>query len=162
MDVTELYETVAQVSFTVLGLWLVVAEVMRGRASRVVDWRLAHAISLQLALLGTQSLLSQIDPDDAQVWRFAYGIGGLLTAGLVYLRAVRRRTEMTSITWFTAVGLVVVNLVTVVVAVTPDGALRDLGSSLTAIQAEAILVSLLVLLVMNLAIWFIFEPSAGQ
>ena len=152
-----MYETVAQVSFTVLGLWLVVVEVMRTRDTTLFDWGLAHAVSLQLALLGTSSLLSQIDPDNAEVWRYAYGFGGLLTAALVYGRGIRGRPDLRSVTAGTAVGLVVLNLATAVVAVTPNRVLADLGSSLTAFEMEALLVSVLVLLAMTLAIHLIFQ-----
>jgi hypothetical protein len=158
VDVTDFYETVAQVSFTVLGLWLVVAEVMRGRATRAVDWRLGHAVSLQLALLGTSSLLSQIDPETTEVWRYAYGIGGVVTAALIYARAIRGRPDLASVTGASAIGLVALNVATAIVAVTPNATLDDLGSALTALEVEALLVSLLVLVAMNLAIWLIFDP----
>lgn len=159
MDVTDFYETAAQVSFTVLGLWLVVAEVMRGRSARGMDWRLAHAVSLQLALLGTSSLLSQIDPETTEVWRYAYGIGGLLTAALIYGWAVRGRPNLGSVTGVSAIALIGLNVATAIVAVTPNATLDDLGSALTALQMEALLVSLLVLVAMNLAIWLIFDPG---
>lgn len=159
MDISDFYETVAQVSFTVLGLWLVVVEVMRGRNTSVFDWRLAHAISLQLALLGTTSLLSQIDPENTEIWRYAYGIGGLLTASLIYARAIRGRTDTSSVMGLTAIGLVAINVATAVVAVLPNSTLAELGSSLTALEMEALLVSILVLLVMILAVWLIFQPK---
>ena len=162
VDITDFYETVAQVTFTVLGLWLVAAEVMRTRDTKVVDWRLAHAVSLQLGLLGTTSLLSQIDPENTEVWRYAYGIGGLLAAALVYGRAIRGRTDTTSVMGLTAIGLVAVNVATAVVAVTPNTTLTELGSALTALEIEALLVSLLVLLAMNLAISLIFNAQRGD
>lgn len=162
VNITDFYETVSQVSFTVLGLWLVVAEGMRRREAQAVDWAMAHAVSLQLALLGTTSLLSQIDPESTEVWRYAYGIGGVLTAALVYARAVRGRSDTASVMGWTAIGLVAVNVATAVVAVTPNATLTELGSSLTALEMEALLVSLLVLLAMNLAIWLIFNPQRGD
>ena len=80
-----------------------------------------------------------------------------MTAMLIYLRAIRGRTDTTSVLGLTAIGLVIVNMATVLVAITPNSALADLGSSLTALEMEALLVSILVLLAMILAIWLIFE-----
>ncbi|MGH9224293.1 MAG: hypothetical protein ACRD2W_11060 [Acidimicrobiales bacterium] len=160
-DLAGFYETFALASFTVLGLWLVVAEVMRGRQRLTVDWRLGHAISLQLAVLGAISLLAQIDIEDGSVWRVAFAGGGALAAVLVYGRAVRGRTNPLSVPGLTGWALVAVDVAVALVAFVPNQTLADAGSSLSTLELEAVLLSGLILLAVNLGVWLIFEPEAA-
>ena len=161
-QLTGFYETFAQIAFTVLGLWLVVAEVMRGLDRHDMDWRLGHAISLQLAVLGAMSLLAQIDIEDGVVWRVTFVVGGALAALLVYGRAVRGRTEPMSVPGLTGWGLVAIDVAVALFAFVPNDVLADAGSTLSTLELEAILLSLLVLLAINLGVWLIFQrPDPG-
>ena len=157
-DLSGFYETFATVSFTVLALWLVAAEFMSGRERRDPEWRLGHAISLQMAVLGAMSLLAQIDIEDGSVWRFAFGVGGVLAAVLVYRRAVRSLTQPVSLPGLTAWGLVALDVAVALVALIPNDVLADAGSSLSALELEAVLLSGLILASVNLGIWLIFDP----
>ena len=156
------YETFAQVAFTVLGLWLVVAEVMRGLGRHTMDWRLGHAISLQLAVLGAMSLLAQIDIEDGVVWRVTFAAGGALAAMLVYGRAVRGRTDPLSVPGLTGWLLVAIDVAVALLAFVPNDTLADAGSSLSTLELEAILLSGLILLAINLGVWMIFQPDPAQ
>ena len=163
-SLSDFYETFALVSFAVLGLWLVAAEFMGGRARSAADWRLGHAIALQFALLGAMSLLAQVEIERGMVWRFAFAGGAALAAVLVYGRAVRGRSDPTSLPGLTGWGMVALNVGVALVALVPNQVLEDAGTTLSALELEAILLSVLALLAINLGVWLIFEPrpAAGD
>ena len=65
---------------------------------------------MQLALLGTPSLLAQIDAENTEVWRYANGIGSVLGALAIYVGADRGRRSLASVSSLAAIGMITVNL----------------------------------------------------
>jgi hypothetical protein len=159
---SDFYAALAQVSFTVMGLWLVVAELIRSGQGQWVDARLAHAVSLQLALLGVMSLLAGIDTDDDALWRFSFGVSGLLSAVLVAARAAGAGWRPNLLITLHVCSLIVLDVAITLMALVHNDALADVRVALTALQVEAILLSLLFVITASLAVWLIFHPSSQR
>jgi hypothetical protein len=71
------YSTVAQASFTLLGLWWVVLQIrygpwMRDRRVR----RAVYDISLYFLLPGMMSLMALLAADASAIWRVSFAVGG--------------------------------------------------------------------------------------
>lgn len=154
-QLTDFYVALAQVSFTMLGLWWVVVQVRRD------DWlpshdhrRMAYAISLHFALPGIMSLVSIIDPSTPALWRLAFaaaaGIGaaGLLAAHGSWRRALQH-SRLRDLAYWT--GLALYLLVALVAAV----AEIVKAAGVPPRPLEALLLSLLVFLGFNVA-WISF------
>jgi hypothetical protein len=159
---TSFYQAFAPTSFTLLGLWLVVVQ------TRHAEWRQsaalrtrAYAVTLNFALPGLMSLLSLIDPTSKTEWRVAFAavaIGGLLALGaLVVFGQVQGRGNPLAVL-IVALALIGYSLVAIV-AIAP-GITSHLGPSLTALRCEAILLSLLIFLGVNVA-WLLMFDEAG-
>ncbi len=157
---TDFYGSFASISFTILGLWFVVAQ------TRYADWmsspehrRRASAVSLHFAFPGLMSLLSLVDPQDASLWRFTFVVAG--TLGAVGLTVVNRGPSshrggpIVGLIHWISVGLYAV---IAAVALLPDS-LDDLGITIHPLRLEAILLSLLVFLGVTLAWLLMFEPG---
>jgi hypothetical protein len=156
---TDFYGPFASISFTILGLWFVVAQ------TRYSDWiaspehrRRASAVSLHFALPGLMSLLSLADPQNEGLWRVTFSIAG--AGGAIGLAAVNRGSSIRRsgpvvrlIHW---VSVALYGLIAAV-ALLPD-ALDDLGITAPPLRVEAILLSLLVFLGVTLAWLLMFEP----
>jgi hypothetical protein len=157
---TDFYGPFSSISFTILGLWFVVAQ------TRYSDWmsspehrRRASAVSLHFALPGLMSLLSLADPQNQGLWRFTFAVAG--GSGALALALVNRGASLgrsgpvvrvihwTSIALYTVIAAV---------AIAP-GALDDLGITAAPLRVEAILLSLLVFLGVTLAWLLMFEPG---
>lgn len=172
MDQSGFYEVVAAINFTLLGLWWVavkdhvqlVGSTPRGRgyaesgASRFV----AYLVALQFAIPGCVSLLALVAPNISMVWRTSFGIAGVVGAvGVALLARDLRITTDARVTpvLFVALGVPLYLLVAVVAAFPQTFA----GDGFKPIQAEAILVSLLVFLGVQEA-WVVSmtPPKAGS
>ena len=151
------YAAFSPVAFTVLGLWLVVVQ------TRHSDWsgsaehrRRAYAVSLHFALPGLMSLLSLVDPNSKAMWRVSFTVIAVL--GIVALIALRTRPSSgvnvaAQIAHWLAVGLYAV---IGIVAVAP-GVLSDLGIDFAPLRVEAIALSLLLFLGINVAWLLMFD-----
>ncbi|HKY58255.1 MAG TPA: hypothetical protein VJL80_09470 [Aeromicrobium sp.] len=148
MDQSAFYGVVSAINFTLLGLWWVAVkdwfEMVGGTASAR---RTGYLVSLQFVVPGTVSLLAQVAPDVAVVWRTAFAVAGAIGAvGVVMLAAELRRMSDARV----APALFVVFGVPLYLAVALVAALPALTASLppnvTPIQVEAFLVTLLVFL----------------
>jgi hypothetical protein len=157
---TDFYGPFSSISFTILGLWFVVAQ------TRYSDWmsspehrRRASAVSLHFALPGLMSLLSLADPGNQGLWRFTFSVAGGL--GAVGLAVVNRGTSLgrsgpvVRVIHWTSVALYAL---IAAVAITPRS-LDDIGIDAAPLRVEAILLSLLVFLGVTLAWLLMFEQG---
>jgi hypothetical protein len=146
MDTPAFYGVVSAINFTLLGLWWVA---VKDRAEFIGDdatsRSTAYLVSLQFVIPGTVSLMAQVAPDIAMVWRVSFGIAGVVGAiGVALLaRDIRRTTDATVAPGLFLVLGVPLYLLVVIVAAFPQG---FVGENFKAIQAEAMLVTLLVFL----------------
>ncbi len=166
MSIQDFYSAASQISFTLLGFWWAVVQF------RYADWagnparrRTAHVVSLLFLLPGVMSLSSMLagDTGDTRVlWQVSFGAAGLL--GLVAtLMIVLGAPGEDAGRWLRAGALFVAApmyaLVTLF-AIAPGLASDLLG--LQPLQAEGILLSLLVFLGANLAWLLLWEGKHNQ
>jgi hypothetical protein len=151
------YAAFSPVCFTVLGLWLVVVQTRHGDWSGSAEHRRrAYAVSLHFALPGLMSLLSLVDPNSKTMWQVSFTVIAVL--GIVALIALRTAASSgvnlaAEISHWVAVALyAVIGLV----AVRP-GILSDLGIDLAPLRVEAIALSLLLFLGLNVAWLLMFD-----
>lgn len=158
---TSFYQAFAPTSFTLLGLWLIVVQ------TRHAEWRQsaalrarAYAVTLNFALPGLMSLLALIDPASKTEWRVAFAtvaIGGLLAlVALVLFGHVQGHNPVAAM----VVGLAFAGYALVAIVAIAPSLTSNLGASLTALRCEAILLSLLVFLGVNVA-WLLMFDEAG-
>lgn len=155
------YETSALAAFALLGLWwVVVAERRREWANLRYRRRQAYSVSLYFALTGTMSLVSLNSGSHPAIWRTAFGLAGVLGAAelilsLVYIGAEPTRAQR--VQWLLSLSLPLYILIAVI-AVHPS-LVSEVGISLTPLESEAIIVSLLLFLGINYS-WLLFmEPA---
>jgi len=159
---TSFYQAFAPTSFTLLGLWLIVVQ------TRHAEWRQsaalrarAYAVTLNFALPGLMALLSLIDPASKSEWRVAFAavsIGGLLAlVALVVFGHIEGQRNPLAIC---AVALAMLGYALVAIVAIAPGVIADVGVSLTALRVEAILLSLLSFLGINVA-WLLMFDETG-
>ncbi len=146
MDISAFYAVVAGINFTLLGLWWVaVLERADLRRTGSQTGQMAYAVSLQFLIPGTVSLLSQVAPNVASLWRTAFVLGGAAgVIGIVRLVPILLRTHLRTAARLLVVVGIPIHALIAVVAMLPD-----LGSALnielSSLQVEAVLFCLLVL-----------------
>jgi hypothetical protein len=152
-DLVAFYATIAGLSFTLLGLWWVVADRRKQWFVNPHHRRMAYVVSLHFMLPGAMGVLSLVDPAGSFFWRLVFtlsGVAGIVGAVMVS-SAVRSefgyRRLAAGMLW---VALPVYALV-VAVALAPD--LADLVD-MAPRQLEGIFISLVLLLGINAA-WFL-------
>lgn len=154
---SDFYATLAQISFTLLGFWFVVVQMRRDEWARPAFRLGALAVTLHLAMPGMMSLLDLADPDDEELWRASFavfaavGLGGVLLLG-------QPATSPTLLSVLGHWGAVVLYVLVAVVALFAEGV--ESAFDTHALQVEAVLLSLLILLSLNLAVAMLF--GAGQ
>ena len=144
MSTEAFYGAVAGISFTLLGLWWVVV-ITR------TDWRpsparrlLAYTVSLHFLLPGMMSILSIVAPDEPLIWRAVFSLAGALgVAGVILFRRALQEDHDTPRLVVVLEWVVLPIYVAITVLALFPTIPKDLGMSLTGIQVEAILVSLL-------------------
>jgi hypothetical protein len=161
-EITHLYIAVGEASFALLGLWWVVVEFrhsewMRDKGKR----RGAYGVSLHFLLPGVMSVMALAATTHGAVWRVAFCGAGVIGA----VEAVRRvmTDRRAGGGPLSLVGHTVLALVYLLVAILAldTGLIDDVGIELTPLEAEGILVGLLLLTGVNLA-WLAFaEPQEG-
>jgi len=158
----DFYAAFAPLSFTVYGLWLIVVQ------TRHSDWRhspahrrRAYAVSLHFALPGLMSLLALVDPTNGDVWRFSFALSGAAGALILgYIQFSPVPTPRGRLWQLESILSIVLYVLVVLVALAPDVA-GDLGAP---IRVEAVLLSLIVFLGINVAWALMFdevEPVPG-
>lgn len=150
----EFYATLAQVSFTVLGLWLVaiqsrLADLARDPARR---WG-AQVVAMHLAMPGFMSLLNLAAPDSSVMWRVSFAVFAVV--GLVGTILLGRSEEASSHASTVALVIAVIAYgVVALVAVFAPVVKADLG--IQPLVIEAVMLSLLLLVAMQRAFALIF------
>src|SRR5436309_11976076 len=151
----EFYAAFAPLSFTVYGLWLIVVQ------TRHSDWRRspahrrrAYAVSLHFALPGLMSLLALVDPTNTDVWRVSFALSGAAGAIILsYIQFSPIPTPTGRLWQVESIVSILLYALVVVVALAPDTA-KDLGAP---IRVEAVLLSLIVFLGINVAWALMFD-----
>jgi hypothetical protein len=163
MDTQAFYAVIGGVGFTLLGLWQVVVTTrkdwQRSRPRRL----LAYTVALHFLLPAMMSVLSMVAPDQPIVWRVVFATSGALgIAGvLLYRKALIEEYDVPRLA--AVVGWVVlpIYIAIVVLALVPTIP-ADLGLALSAIQVEAILVSLVLFLGVQAAWILLVEPPRAD
>lgn len=157
------YAAFAPLTFTVLGLWLVVVQTRHAEWIRSAEHRrMAYGVSLLFALPGLMSLLSLVDPSSSTVWRVSFaatavtGVVALLMVGGRRRGPVRRMVLGEAAFWTAVVFYALIALV----AIAP-GVVHSVGIGLSALRVEAILLSLVVGVGVNLA-WLLMFETGGS
>ncbi len=152
----DFYAAFAAVCFTLLGLWIIVVQTRHAEWRRAsVHRRRAYGVALHFSLPGLMSLLALIDPASTTLWRLAFAIvagGGVLVLALVHGPAP---TRFGLAAYLLAV---VCYLLIVLVAVAPR-VVAELGISLLPLRVEAILLTILVFLGVNVAWLLLFDEA---
>jgi len=155
----DFYLALAPLSFTLLGLWLLVVQ------TRHAEWRdsplhrrRAYAVWLQFALPGLMALLSLIDPSSQALWRVSFA--GVATVGVIMLLVLRSddRSRAGNATYAIVIAIY---LAIVLVACAP-AIINTFGSSFTALHTEAVLLSLLIFAGVNVAWFLLFEDTPDR
>ena len=156
---TDFYVAFATVCFTLLGLWIIVVQ------TRHADWRRlsvyrrrAYGVALHFSVPGLMGLLSLIDPESTALWRISFAI--VAAAGAIVLVLVRgpAPTWLGVASYLAAIALYV--LIAIVAAA--PGILTDIGISARPVRVEAVLLTILVFLGVNVAWLLLFDETAAS
>ncbi|HCT81876.1 MAG TPA: hypothetical protein DGT23_35915 [Micromonosporaceae bacterium] len=154
MDLSSFYSVISGINFTLLGLWWVAAR-ERAELRDAAGRRTAYLVSLGFVIPGTIALLSQVAPNVPALWRGSFAIAGVAGAVGMFLLAGAMGTSLVAqLIRFAAVPFyLLVALVALVPGITSS-------LDLTALQVEAILLSLLVFLGVQAAWAVAMTPRA--
>ncbi len=159
------YQTVAQLAFTLLGLWWLVLQ------TKYNEWihsqtrrRMATNITLYFLLPGSMSLLALLATTSRLLWQVAFILAALIgaVATAFFLRAAhasqwRNPWSLRIVTAASSLGLALYALV-IVVALLPD-LFRAMGT--TPLTVAGVAVTLLVIVGVTLAWTYFIEPFAS-
>ena len=159
------YQTVAQLAFTLLGLWWLVLQ------TKYNEWihsqtrrHMATNITLYFLLPGSMSLLALLATSSRLLWQVAFILAALIgaVATVFFLRAAhasqwRNPWSLRIVTAASILGLALYALV-VVVALLPD-LFRAMGT--TPLTVAGVAVTLLVIVGVTLAWTYFIEPFAS-
>jgi hypothetical protein len=154
------YQSVSTASFTLLGLWLVVVQARDEWRFDVARRRMAYVVSLHFLLPGAMSVLALAAPDQAIVWRVSFALAGAIgVVGVALIaRTLRQDTDAPVVVrWLQWVVLPIYVLITVI-AIAP-GLIQAVGLSMTPLQAESIVLSLLLFFGVQTAWFVLLEPT---
>ena len=137
--------------------------------TRHAEWRRvpalrmrAYAVTLNFALPGLMSLLSLVDPKSSTEWRVSFAVVAI--AGTLVLLAIAPRGRVPGEGNQLAAAALVVAVVSyaliALVAISP-GVVADISVSLTPLRCEAILLSVLIFLGVNVA-WLLMFDETGS
>ena len=153
------YQAFAPISFTLLGLWLIVVQTRHAEWRRsATQRRRTYAITLNFAFPGLMSLLSLVDPRSQTIWRVSFAAVSILgVVALVGLGWVTRGGGRTGLLPTAALLTAALLYALVAVVAIAPGVVSGLGIDLTPLRVEAILLSLLVFLGVNVAWLLMFD-----
>jgi hypothetical protein len=144
--VQDFYGSLAQVSFTLLGLWWVVVQFkyqdfMRDRRRRIQ----AYDTSLYFVLPGIMSLISLIS-DTGLLWRVTFTVAaGLGTIEAVALLAITRRVQGSRLWRLAHYAACTLYLLVALFAIRPS-MVGNLGLHAVTLQVEGVFLALIVFL----------------
>lgn len=151
----DFYSAVAQVSFTLLGLWWLVLQTTwaRGWAHVAARRRTSYHLSLYFMLPGVMSLMSLLSSESSTFWRLGFGASSIFGAieALVFTTGASTRVALSKLLPYAAA---ILYCAIAVVAMFP-GLVDLVGVRVTALHLEGALLSLLLFLGVNLA-WMQF------
>ena len=151
-DIDAFYQSVATISFALLGLWWVVLELKAGELQRDARRRRhAYGVMLFFLLPGVMSLLSSVNSAHSALWRLAFGVtalAGLVEIGLYLSTGGRRAAGAFAL----RLGGAALYVLILAFAIRPE-LVADVGIDMSVREVEGVLVSLLVVIGVNLA-WF--------
>ncbi len=155
----DFYVAFSAVCFTLLGLWLIIVQTRHSEwRGSPVHRRRAYGVALHFSVPGLMGLLSLVNPDSVLLWRTAFGVAAL--GGAVVLVAVRGPAP--SVLGLAAYLLaIVLYLVIALVAVFPRVVAR-IGLHVAPIRVEAVLLTVLVFLGVNVAWLLLFDETPGR
>ena len=154
------YNSASQLCFTLLGFWWAVVQFRHGEWMKDPSRRrMAYAVSLHFLLPGVMSLLSLVSQAPF-MWRATFGIAGLTGVVATLLIVASMRSEGSRAGLARAGHLLAVPLYLLITLLAlASNALGALGLDLAPLQVEAILISLLVFLGVNIAWLQLAEPK---
>ena len=156
---TDFYLSFSAVCFTLLGLWLIVVQ------TRHAEWRgsalarrRAYGVALHFSLPGLMTLLALVNPDSSVLWRTSFAVVAI--GGAVVLIALRGAAVgmigltvyILAIALYALIGLL---------AIAPR-IVGSLGLSATPVRVEAVLLSILVFVGVNVAWLLLFEEAPAD
>jgi hypothetical protein len=155
------FGVVSTVDFALLGLWWVTVQARADlRRHHATASRIAYVVSLQFIVPGTASLLAQVDPAVAAVWRVSFALAGVTgIAAIVLLVPALAASGELAVARFLRFGAVPLYALMTLIA-----ALFFPSGTLGALQAEGILFCLVVFLSTQVA-WaaaMSMDPAAGK
>ena len=153
---TDFYVAFATVCFTLLGLWIIVVQTRHGEwRHSAIHRRRAYGVALHFSLPGLMSLLSLVDPASTALWRISFAI---VAAGGVLALVLVRGPAPTGLGVAAYGAAVVLYLLIALVAVAP-GMVADLGVLARPLRVEAVLLTILVFLGVNVAWLLLFDQA---
>ena len=142
------YSTVAQASFTLLGLWWVVLQIRHDAWMRAPGARRAvYDISLYFLLPGMMSLMALLAADVSEIWRVSFAAAGLIGTlesilSIAHNRARDTPSRLVDLgNWLSLVLYPAVAAIAIRRTIPPE-----IGIHLLPLEAEGILVGLLLAL----------------
>jgi hypothetical protein len=155
----DFYLAFSTVSFTLLGLWVIVVQIRHAEwRRRSVHRRRAYGIALLFSLPGLMGLLSSIDPASTTLWRISFAI--VAGGGAIILVLVRGPAP----TWLglaAYLAAVLLYALIAIVAIVPS-VVTHLGISARPLRIEAGLLTLLVFLGVNVAWLLLFDETPSS
>jgi hypothetical protein len=151
---TDFYIAFGTVCFTLLGLWLIVVQTRHAEWRGVAAYRRrAYGVALHFSLPGLMSLLALVNPASATLWRVSFAV--VAASGAIVLLLVRQSLPGAAgrVAYLAAVALYA--LIAVIAAV--PGLVTGVGVPARAVQAEAVLLTILVFGGVNVAWLLLFE-----
>jgi hypothetical protein len=151
---TDFYISFSALCFTILSLWLVVVQQQFRQWADDPDLkRRSYGIALHFSLPGIMTLVALVDPLSSTLWRTSYAIialGGALV--IVVIRGAAPNT-LGKVAYAAAI---VLYLVVGIIAIVPAHIVRDIGITAAPVRIEAVLLSALVFLGVNVAWLLLF------
>lgn len=161
MDLPAFYQTVSGLSFTLLGLWWVVAQRHQAWFFERNSRRLAYIVSLHFMVPGATSLLSLVDPRGTFWWRLVFAIAGILglLGAVLASRTVNEEYGRRQLAAGLLVVAIPVYLLFTLIAIVPN---ISAAIDVAARQVEGVLTAMVLLLGLNAAWFLTMEPTAAE
>jgi hypothetical protein len=152
----DFYISFSAVCFTLLGLWLIIVQTRHAEWRRsAIDRRRAYGVALHFSVPGLMSLLALVNPDSSTLWRASFAvaaIGGALVMIAVRGPAVGRlglAAYIFAIAVYVLIGIL---------AIEPS-IVSGVGITATPVRVEAVLLTVLVFVGVNVAWLLLFSES---
>jgi undecaprenyl pyrophosphate phosphatase UppP len=147
---SQFYGTLAQVSFTVFGLWLVVVQLERKDETAGEQHRWGErVVAMHFALPGVMSLLILADPENSLLWQLSFAAFAVL-GGVGMALLGHPEEDPGPVASLLRWGAVALYWAVAGVALFARGVAAALG--VNALQVEAVLLSLLLFVGLNQAL----------